>query len=107
MATLAVQRVTSTGVVISGAAAAAGGDKFPPGEVVLRVVNGGASPCIVGIVLPGTVQNQPVGDISASVPAGQTWHFGPFPRADFAGSDGLVSVTYSQVTSVTVAVFSF
>ena len=108
MATLAVQRVKVSGLTLTSTAASAGGDKFPPGDVVFTVNNTGASPCVVTIVTPGTVQGQPIGDVAVTVPAGGTRRYmGPFPAKDFAGSDGLVSVTYDQVTSVTVSVFSF
>lgn len=104
MATLAWTQLTNAGVDPGFAAAAAGGDKAHPGATsVLRVRNGGASTITVTIdsVTPsnyGTDVN-----IVGTVAAGAEKDFLLSPEGRFAGPDGLVSVTYSDVTSVTVA----
>lgn len=103
MALLTYQQPTLAGTTITYAAAAGGGDTLgytPTG--VLRVKNGGGSPITVTVVTPGnTKYGQADPDIPVSVAAAGEKAIGPFP-AELA-VDGIVSVTYSGVTSVTVA----
>ena len=104
MALLTVQKNALAGVVVAPVAAAGGGDSFPnDGKTVLEVVNGGGSPITVTIAAPvncnqGT--NHPGG---GSVTNGTTKRFGPFDQARWNDASGNVVVTYSAVTSVTVA----
>ena len=106
MATLAVQEVTRLGVVVTHGAAAGGGDSFAPGATTyFSVINGGGGSINVTIAAP----KQVLGDLEITDPviavgAGVTKLIGPFPADQFAQSDdGLVDVTYSGVTTVTVA----
>lgn len=104
MATLTVQPTTLTGLTLSMSSASAGGDKFAPGPTTTLVVtNGsGASKTVtIDSVAPSNFGTDE--DVVVVVAAGATTHIGPFPAHRFAGSDGLVAVTYSAVTSVTVA----
>lgn len=106
MATLTVQEVTRAGTTLTYAAAAGGGDKFQPGsETWVRVINGGGGAITVTVVTPGTVVSDvSIGDVAVSVGAGVTKDIGPFPAELFANpTDGLADITYSGVTSVTVA----
>lgn len=104
MADLTVQAVSLTGAVITPVAAAAGGDTFSnDGRTILRVVNGGASP-ITATVNSLVACNQGFDhDAAVTVAAGVTKDIGPFPVARFNNSSGKAAVTYSDVTSVTVA----
>lgn len=105
MATVAPQRPNLTGLAATYAAASAGGDKFDPGErVVLHVKNASAASVTVTVVTPNTILGLAVADAQVAVPAGAERFIGPFPREHFAGSDGLVSVTWSAAASVTFAV---
>lgn len=111
MAVLTVTEITEAGVADGAAAAAGGGDSFanPDDErTVLKVINGGGgsitvtiTPAVVAATLPGfgavTKANG-----GGSVGAGATRYFGPFPKA-YNDANGRVNVTYSGVTSVTVA----
>lgn len=107
MATVAPQRPNLSGLAATYAAASAGGDKFDPGEhVMAHVKNASAAAVTVTIVTPNTVVGLAVADAGGSVPAGGDRFFGPFPREHFAGSDGLVSVTWSATASVTFAVIA-
>lgn len=107
MATLSATQATFAGVAITYVAAGAGGDKFGPGDRRhFRVKNGSGGAITVTVVVPGNTKYalaQP--DIATSVAAGAEFCFGPFPvdLGDPADS-GLISVTYSGVTSLTVAV---
>lgn len=106
MAQLTVQDVTRSGLTPSFAAAASGGDSFTNnGSTFLYVKNGGAGAVTVTIdsqyaPLPvGTAQS----NVSVSVDASGEAMIGPLPTRSFNDGDGLAQVTYSGVTSVTVA----
>ena len=106
MATLSVQAIGPAGLDPTYTAAAGGGDKLKPGKgTFLHVLNGGGSPVTVTLVAPGnyygTVANP---DPTYTVPATGEMMI-PVPASPFANSadSGLAAVTYSGVTSVTVA----
>lgn len=107
MAALTVTDVPIDGGVadLAGAAVAAagGGDTAPCGQGRFLVVfNGDASPKTVTITSPGTVRGLDVENPATVVAAGDTAVI-PLP-ALLAGANGRASITYSAVTSVTVAV---
>jgi hypothetical protein len=117
MATLTVIEVVQTGVSALDAAlvaASAGGDNFacPNDERSwIEVLNGGASPITVTInpVSPTSVYVEGAGrnavaPISVSVAASARRAIGPFPAA-FIDAGGKVNISYSGVTSVSVAAF--
>lgn len=103
MALLNWQAPTLGGTAITYAAAAAGGDTLGrTNGGVLRVKNGGAGSVTVTVVTPGnTKYGQADPDVPVTVAAGAEVAIGPFP--DALAVDGVISVTYSAVTSVTVA----
>lgn len=106
MATLTNQPVVRGGLAPSYAAAAGGGDKFRPNEnVLLHVKNGSGGAITVTVVTPGTVGGEAIADRAVSVPAGGERMIGPFPERLFANNSdsGLASITYSAVTSLTIA----
>ncbi len=102
MATLAISKSSLTGATPSFAAATAGGDTFAnDGNAFLVVKNGDGSPHTVTVaaVTPcdfGTLHNAAV-----AVGAGAETTIGPFSVARFGRSP---AITYSAVTSVTIAV---
>lgn len=112
MAVLTVQNVVLAGAVITPVAAAGGGDSFdnPSDERnELVVINGGGVSINVTIVtqptsipVPG-YGAVPLASEVIAVAAGATKRIGPFPAAKFNDANGRVNVTYSGVTSVTVA----
>lgn len=105
MALLSPQAVDVDGLKPTFTAAAGGGDTITPGEdLVLVVTNGDASAKTVTLVRPGTEYGQANPDVARSIPAGETWYF-KVPR-EFADTDGLIDITYSAVTSVTVALLT-
>lgn len=103
MALLDYQAPTLSGATITYAAATAGGDTLgvtPNGA--LRVKNGDTAAKTVTVVTPGNTRyGQPQPDIAVPVPAGAEVAVGPFPAA--LAVDGVISISYSAVTSVTVA----
>ena len=106
MAVLSIQTVTRAGIAPTYAAAAAGGDKFAPDiDTVLHVKNASAGALTVTVVTPRqTSYGSDIADVAVSVPAAGERLIGPFPTEHFAGTaDGLADITYSGVTSLTVA----
>lgn len=109
MATLASQQIVLTGLAPTFAAAAGGGDKVPPGDhSFLAVRNASGSPITVTVdsVAPSNYGDD--ANLVVSIPAttGEKW-IGPLTAQRFAGADGLVAVTYSGVTTLTVAAVRF
>lgn len=107
MAVLAGQRAKIGGTALTFVAAAAGGDSVTPGnQSYLIVKNAAASPITVTVITPGNTKwGLPDPDIvSVSVPAttGEVI-IGPIPAELANPSTGNVDVTYSAVTTVTVA----
>lgn len=113
MAALTVQPLTraSNGVDLAGAAASVGGDTFSTtGREMLVVKNGSGAPITVTIATPILVDNLAVADLTATIGAGATRALGPFPPSTYADNGqpgGSVAVSYSAVSSVTVAVVSY
>lgn len=110
MATLTVNQVNAqAGFRDDNAlvAAAGGGDAFAPGAgTYVRINNGGGSPITVTFATPGSVGGNAIADGGGSVANAQSRMFGPFPAELYMDpTTGLVTVTYSAVTSVTVGVF--
>lgn len=106
MATLTVQDLKRTGLAPTYAAASAGGDKFAPSkDTFLHVKNGSAGALTVTVVTPNSlIPDVAIADVAVSVPAAGERMIGPFPYEHFANSaDGLCDITYSGVTSLTVA----
>ena len=112
MALLAKQSVVLTGLETALTAAAGGGDTFVGGDhTMFYVVNGSGGDITVTFNDPNSTG--PAGasafnaDVAVVVTAGERRMIGPFPHGRFRDpSDGLVHVTYSGVTSLTVAVVS-
>lgn len=104
MATLVLQRATPTGTAPTYQAAAAGGDKIPPGKDTMLVVKAGATGATVTVDSPTPCSQGSTHPLSVVVAANTERYIGPLPAQRFAqSSDGLVSVTYSQVSTITVA----
>lgn len=103
MADLTVQEINIVGQVVTFAAASSAGDAFVnDGRTSLRVKNGGVAPITVTIVSQrqcdqGFSHNQAI-----SVAAGETRETGAIDSR-FSDTNGKVQVTYSGVSSVTVA----
>lgn len=107
MATLSKQS-KSGGAVLTFVAAAGGGDKFAfSSDAELHVNNGGGSPINVTIDCPGTCNfgaaNNAAHDAIHSVTNG-TVKIIPINDSRFRDANGDVNISYSSVTSVTVAV---
>ncbi|MFB7031710.1 MULTISPECIES: hypothetical protein [unclassified Streptomyces] len=107
MATLNAVAVSSaagiTDLAATAVAAAGGGDTAPcgPGHL-LAVINGGATPQTVTVATPGKSAGFALADATLTVPAGKT---GLLALGNaFRGVNDRAAITYSGVTSMTVAV---
>lgn len=108
MALLPTQSITSAGLTPTTTAASGGGDTVAPASVaddrtMLYVLNGGGSPITVTVADPGKTPAGNSGTAPAiSVAAGAASYI-PIPPGAINPSTGLASITYSAVTTVTVA----
>lgn len=108
MATLTTQVITRAGTVITPVAAAGGGDAMSCGSgMILRVVNGGGSPITVTLAIPAGASgfaNVAYTSTAISVTNATTRDIGPVQAQLYQDpTTGLCTITYSGVTSVTVA----
>lgn len=107
MATLATQSIVRTGTIPTYGAAAGGGDKMTPGTgAFLHAKNASGGSITVTIAVaagdPGT--GLVIADLAVAIAAGAEKMIGPIPAQYFADpTDGLAAITYSGVTSLTVA----
>lgn len=108
MALLTAQTVGRAGVQLAFEAADAAGDTFLPtsDRAKLLVRNDDASPHTVTIVTPGTVAGLAVDDTEVTVAAGEIEAVPLYKQLYADPSDGLIDITYDDVTSVDVAVIT-
>jgi hypothetical protein len=86
-------------------ACSAGGDSFTSGDnTFIAVKNGAGSPVTVTVATPGNVQGIAEGPFTFTVPASGSTDVGPFPSTLFGPT---AQVTYSSVTTLTIAVAQF
>ncbi len=107
MATLAQQNIDNDGLTPALVAAAVGGDKVVPGAgSYIHVKNGSAGSITVTLVTPGTVDGVlGVGDRAVAVAAGAEALIAVPSSLYQNPADGLASLTYSAVTSLTIGSF--
>lgn len=109
MALLATQSIVRAGLASAYAAASAGGDTFAPdARGFLHLKNTGASAITVTIVNPRTdPYGNTIANNTVSVPATTGDRMvGPFPAEAYGNpATGLVNITYSAVTGLTVGAF--
>ena len=110
MATLTVNDIVQTGLNTASVyvSAAGGGDVIPnnTGNTFLHVKNTDASSMTVTITSTATHSGLDVEDpqITVAATTGEQM-IGPFPPGVYNNASGQVSISYSAVTSVTVAAF--
>lgn len=108
MATLTTQNVTRAGVVPTYGACAGGGDRFTPSNTTfLHVKNGSGGALTVTVAATKVpLANMTEAVAAVSIAAGAEKMLGPFPADHFVATDGsgLADITYSGVTSLTIAV---
>lgn len=104
MALLTTQDITTAGLQPTYTAAAGGGDTMVPDDrTFLHVKNGGGAPITVTMVTPGTVDTLAITDRAVSVTNALDKMI-RIPADIYRDpATGLASITYSAVTTVTVA----
>lgn len=104
MAVLNVQNMTASGLEAVFTAADVAGDSFAnDGNTFLRVKNGDVSDKTVTVLSPIECNQGFPHDINVVITAGEERDIGLFLRNRFNDENGKVNVTYSAITSVTVA----
>lgn len=106
MAALTVNNVTSAGVAITAATPAGGGDTFAnTGREMVRISNASGGSITATFVTTKTVDGNAVSDLVVTITNGQTKVIGRFDPATYNDANGLVSVTCSATSSVTIEVY--
>jgi hypothetical protein len=104
MAALSIQTAVPAGIALSFASAASGGDTMVnDGKTVLIVKNASGSAITVTVTAKAACPLGSLHNISVSVANGAEQIIGPFLPAIYNNTSGAVEITYSSVTSVTVA----
>ena len=104
MATLTAQSIVRTGLAASYASCDAGGDEFVNNQLEwIRVKNDDASAKTVTVVTQQTVDGLAIADQEIVVAAGTVVDIGPFSSGVYNDSGGKVQLTYSAVTSLSIA----
>jgi hypothetical protein len=107
MATLTAQTISRSGLKPAYVSANSGGDGFAnTGNEFVHVKNSDSSSHTVTIATPSTVDGLAVADRTVVVPAGEERMIGPFPTSTYSDTNGYVQLTYSSVTSTTIAVLT-
>lgn len=112
MATLTVQKPAATPVDISYAACAAGGDKFlNDGKTQIHIKNASAGAITVTFTAGASNANTCNFGVTGTahqrqevIPAGANRLIGFFDKDRYNDTDGYVNMTYSGVTTLTIAV---
>jgi hypothetical protein len=111
MALLTVQTIDDLGASVTFAAAAGGGDTAPnDGKTAIIVRNGSGASINVTLTPVLTAATLPTGTTATvasrviAVPAGGAGMIAGLAPAFFNNASGQVAITYSAVTTVTVAV---
>jgi hypothetical protein len=103
MAVLTPINPSVDGTTFTPVAAASGGDQFRnDGNTLFYVNNGGGSPINVTIAAQFVAGDLPLTDQVIAVTNGTAKLIGPFPPRLFNDAQGLLNITYSGVTTVTV-----
>lgn len=109
MTLLNPQNISQAGLTPVLTAAAGGGDTCAPGDRTFLVVKNGATPCTVTIAtFPDTSDwGTTIPDYTLVIGTSTEKWIGPLRGSAFANpATGLVNITYSAATTVTVGVFT-
>ena len=108
MAAISVSSVSPAGTQATYVAASGGGDTVRCGErTFISVVNGGGGS--ITVTVDDTKTREPAGsaafdpNLEVVIAPGTSKFIGPLPTGRFADATGNAAITYSGVSSVTVA----
>ncbi len=103
MTTLTVVPATRDGLdlTVTAQAASLAGDEFAnDGQVVVVFTNTSGAPKTVTFVTQAELDSNPVNDKQVVVPAASTMAIGGWPAGIYNDDDGMVRMTYSDVTDL-------
>lgn len=104
MATLTVYTKDLDGLIATYVSAAGGGDVFPnDGATQLHVKNGSGSPITVTVTAVKACNQGTLHDSVTIITAGDEAFIGVFEKKRFNNTSGQGAITYSGVTSLTIA----
>ena len=110
MATLTIQSIVEAGLTANYTSAAGGGDVVPnDGTIFLHVKNGGGTSVTVTVTAQTTTTTDPSlgavtkSNVAKAIAAGAEAFIGPLKKQAFNNSQGQIAITYSGVTSLTIA----
>jgi hypothetical protein len=112
MAVLTVQTITlsAAGTAVTWNSAGASGDTFTNnGRVLVVAKNLSTSSCAVTLVTPQkmTGASLAVGDLTVPVAASTTIAIGPLPTGTFNAASSVVSMTYANDSTLTLALLKY
>lgn len=108
MATLTATAISRAGVTVTLAAATVGGDALTnTGKEYLEVLNSDSSSTTLTLHFnsTSTVDGQTATNRTVAVAASARKLIGPFPPSEYNDASGLVQITYSSVTALTIGAF--
>uniref|UniRef100_A0A6H1ZEH9 Uncharacterized protein n=1 Tax=viral metagenome TaxID=1070528 RepID=A0A6H1ZEH9_9ZZZZ len=106
MTDLTPQTIIRTGLAPTYGAANVDGHSIPnAGRMFLHVKNGSAVSVTVTVDTPGQVDGLDVAQLAVAIAAGLERMIGPFPPGVYNQISGKIHVTFSAVTTVTLAAF--
>ena len=108
MAALTTQQISPTGITPTFVACTSGGDTFTPGpKTFLDIKNGAGATVTVTIDTTAIEFGEPIANVVVSIPVSTEMLVGPFQPAEVEqGGTGQAQLTYSAVTSLTIAVLT-
>jgi len=104
MSLITKQQTTTSGLTTTLAAAASGDYFVNTGKSALRVKNASSAAVTVTVAAQTACPLGTLHNVAVSVAAAGDVLIGPFPPAYYNDASGYAYITYSAVTSVTVAV---
>lgn len=107
MATLTPTSISAAGTLNSTSNAAVGGDKVKPigDRVFVEITNGGGSSITVTIPSYASVRGQAAADRTVTIAASATKKVPIYADLNTNPADGLASITYSAVATVTIGAY--
>lgn len=109
MAAIPVQTISLTGLSRAAATAAgATGDTVANnGNMHIIVTDTGTTAPTVTIISQTACNQDETHDIEVSIPSGESRVIGPFPPSRFNTAAGVIEVSYSSETDVTIEAYTY
>lgn len=103
MAEITINSITDSGINLTPVTANSGGDYFVNnGKTIIKIINGSGSSITVTFDAPNLCSHGHNHDSAIIVTAGETVYVGDFTPQQY-NTNGIVNISYSDVTSLTIA----